>query len=45
MKYLIFAAAAAVGMMLSIQWDKETVKAFITGGVIVWLALTYWRKS
>lgn len=39
-KYLNIIALAAcfAGMVICIEWSKEAVKAFISGGVIVWAA-------
>lgn len=33
----VFAVLFLVGAALNIAWDKETAKAFITGGIFVWM--------
>mgnify|MGYP004531027043 CR=1 FL=1 len=31
-------------MAINIQWDKESIKSFITGGALVWMAMKFYRK-
>lgn len=42
---LIVVVAVAIGMAINIQWDKESIKAFITGGVLVWMGMRFCRQS
>lgn len=32
-----------IGMAINIQWDKDSVKAFITGGVLTWMAMKFFK--
>lgn len=42
---LLVIVAAFIGMAINIQWDKESIKAFITGGVLVWMGMRFCRQS
>ena len=36
---------SVICMMIGIEWSKEPVKAFITGGVMTWTAMRFYRRS
>ncbi len=40
---IIVACLASMGM--NIEWSKESVKAFITGGVLTWMAIKFFERS
>ena len=47
MKKYILAVMLMLGvlcMAINIDWNKEAVKAFITGGVTVWMVMKFYRR-
>lgn len=42
MEKIIF-SIAIVGMLITINWDKETVKAFITGIFAMWVIVKKYK--
>ncbi len=48
MKNIISILIIGVGLVslgMNIEWSKESVKAFITGGVLTWMAVKFFKKS
>lgn len=44
MKYwgkYVLAIAVFITMGVNIDWNKESIKAFITGGVLTWMAMRH----
>lgn len=41
---MFFIFAALISMGINIEWSKNAVKAFITGGIIVWMIVKLWKK-
>lgn len=40
--WMVIIVAALIGMCINIDWSKDAVKAFISGGVIVWMTEKLW---
>lgn len=30
-----------IGMAINIEWGKDSIKAFVTGGVLTWMAMRF----
>ena len=48
MKKYILVATLMLGilcMTINIDWNKESIKAFITGGITVWMAIKFYGHS
>lgn len=42
---ILIIVACLISMGMNIEWDKESVKAFITGCVFTWMAIKFFKKS
>lgn len=42
---LLIIVVCFISMGMNIEWGKESVKAFITGCVLTWAAMKFFKKS
>lgn len=42
--YIMLIALCLISMGLNIEWNKESIKAFVTGGVLMWLAMRFFNR-
>ncbi len=42
-KWLIVIMISAICMGINIEWNVESIKSFITGGVLMWMAMRFYK--
>ncbi len=39
--WIVIVVCCFIGMAINIEWDKDSIKAFVMGGILVWMAMRF----